>query len=43
MYEGLKCSSDIYRNPGGTVDMKNEYLYITDWFIRSFSVVEKMD
>jgi len=43
MYEGLKWSSDIYRNPGGTADMKNEYLYITDWFIRSFSVVEKKD
>jgi tetratricopeptide (TPR) repeat protein len=43
MYEGLKWSSDIYRNPGGTAEMKNEYLYITDWFIRSFSVVEKKD
>jgi TolB-like protein/class 3 adenylate cyclase/Flp pilus assembly protein TadD len=43
MYAGLKLSSDIYRNPGGTADMKNEYLYITDWFIRSFSVVEKKD
>jgi hypothetical protein len=43
MYEGLKWSSDIYRNPGGTAEMKNEYLYITDWRIVSFSVVEKKD
>jgi hypothetical protein len=43
MYEGLKWSSDIYRNPDGTADMKNEYLYITDWSISAFSVVEKKD
>ena len=43
MYEGLKSSKDIYRNPGGTNEMKNEYLYITDWSIVSFSVVEKKD
>jgi tetratricopeptide (TPR) repeat protein len=43
MYAGLKWSSDIYRNPGGTAEMKNEYLYITDWRIVSFSVVEKKD
>jgi TolB-like protein/class 3 adenylate cyclase len=43
MYEGLKWSSDIYRNPGGTAEKKNEYFYITDWSIRSFSVVEKKD
>jgi TolB-like protein/class 3 adenylate cyclase len=43
MYEGLKLSKDIYRNPGGAADMKNEYLYITDWIIPSFSVVEKND
>ena len=43
MYAGLKLSSDIYRNPGGTADMKNEYLYITDWSIYAFSVVEKKD
>ncbi len=42
-YEGLKWSSDIYRNPVGKADMKNEYLYINDWSIRSFSVVEKKD
>jgi tetratricopeptide (TPR) repeat protein len=43
MLEGLKGSRDIYRNPGGTAEMKNEYLYITDWSIRSFSVVGKKD
>jgi hypothetical protein len=43
MYEGLKWSRDIYRNPGGTAEMKNEYLYITDWSISAFSVVEKKD
>ena len=43
MYEGLKWSSDIYRNPGGTAHMKNQYFYITDWSIVSFSVVEKKD
>jgi TolB-like protein len=43
MYEGLKLSRDIYRNPGGTAEMKNEYLYITDWSISAFSVVEKKD
>jgi tetratricopeptide (TPR) repeat protein len=43
MYEGLKMSRDIYRNPGGTAEMKNEYLYITDWSIYAFSVVEKKD
>jgi TolB-like protein/class 3 adenylate cyclase/Flp pilus assembly protein TadD len=40
-YEGLKWSSDIYRNPGGAAEMKNEYLYITDWSIISFSLLEK--
>jgi len=42
-YEGLKWSSDIYRNPGGTAEMKNEYLYITDWGISPFSLMEKKD
>ncbi len=43
MYEGLKWSSDIYRNPGGTAERENEYSYITDWSINSFSVAEKKD
>ena len=43
MYEGLKWNCDIYRNPGGTAKMKNEYFYVTDWGIVSFSVVEKKD
>ena len=43
MYEGLKWSSDIYRNPGGTAEKKNEYLYITDWGINSFSLIRKSD
>ena len=42
-YAGLKWSSDFYRNPDGTAQKKNEYFYITDWSIRSFSVVEKKD
>jgi TolB-like protein/Flp pilus assembly protein TadD len=42
-YEGLKWRRDIYRNPGGTTEMKSEYLYITDWNLVSFSVVEKKD
>jgi tetratricopeptide (TPR) repeat protein len=41
MYEGLNWSSDIYHNPDGTAHMKNQYFYITDWGIHSFSVVEK--
>ncbi|MBW2002306.1 MAG: hypothetical protein JRI30_07310 [Deltaproteobacteria bacterium] len=42
-YAGLKWSNDIYRNPSGTAESRNEYLYITDWRIVSFSVVEKKD
>jgi TolB-like protein/class 3 adenylate cyclase/cytochrome c-type biogenesis protein CcmH/NrfG len=42
-YEGLKWGSDIHRNPSGTAETKNEYLYVTDWNIVSFSVVEKKD
>ena len=43
MLEGLKGSRDIYRNPGGTAEMRNEYLYITDWGIHPFSLMEKKD
>jgi TolB-like protein/class 3 adenylate cyclase/Flp pilus assembly protein TadD len=43
IYEGLKGSRDIYRNPGGTAEMRNEYLYITDWGIYPFSLMEKKD
>ena len=40
-YAGLKWSSDIYRNPSGTAESRNEYLRITDWAILPFSVVDK--
>ena len=43
MLEGLKGSRDIYRNPGGTAEMRNEYLSITDWGIYPFSLMEKKD
>jgi adenylate cyclase len=43
MYEGLKWSSDVYRNPSITAKRGNEYFYINDWSIPSFSVVEKKD
>jgi hypothetical protein len=43
MFEGIKWRSDIYLNPGGTVEMKKEYSYLTDWSISAFSVVEKKD
>ena len=40
-FAGLKGDSDIYRNPSGTAESRNEYLRITDWAIFSFSVVDK--
>ena len=43
MYAGLKWSSDVYRKPSSKVKRGNEYFYINDWSIPSFSVVEKKD
>ena len=40
-YAGLKWSSDIYRNPSGTAESRNEYFLINDWRIWPFSVVDK--
>jgi hypothetical protein len=37
-YDGLKYCGDIYFNPGGNQDKKNEYLWLTDFWLLPFSI-----
>ena len=38
--EGLAYYSDIYRNPGGTLEEKNQYIRITDFNMYGASYIE---
>jgi tetratricopeptide (TPR) repeat protein len=40
IFRGLKYHMDIYRNPEGTPEMKNEYFFVTDFGIFPFSPVD---
>ncbi len=37
-YDYLKSCGDVYFNPGGNQDNKNEYLWLTDYALLSFSI-----
>ncbi|MEJ2589758.1 MAG: tetratricopeptide repeat protein, partial [Deltaproteobacteria bacterium] len=38
LYEGLKITSEVYRNPDGTSKKMDEYFIVWDWGITPFSV-----
>jgi adenylate cyclase len=40
IFRGLKYHMDIYGNPDGTPEMKNEYFFVTDFGIFPFSPVD---
>jgi hypothetical protein len=37
-YDYLKSCGDVYFNPGGNKDNKNEYLWLTDYALLPFSI-----
>jgi len=37
-YDGLKYCGDVYFNPTSDQDNKNEYLWLTDFFLLPFSI-----
>jgi len=39
-FRGLKYQMDVYRNPDGTREMKNEYFFVTDFGIFPWSSVD---
>ena len=38
LYGGLKYCGEVYSNPGGNQDKKNEYLWLTDFALLPFSI-----
>jgi hypothetical protein len=39
-YDGVKFCADVYANPDGNFDQKNQYLLVSDAIIFPFSIKE---
>jgi len=40
LYDGIKYCAEIYKNPEGNKDELSEYLFLTDFYIYPFSIIE---
>jgi len=40
LYDGIKYCAEIYKNPEGNKNELSEYLYLTDYWLTTFSIIE---